>query len=79
MPDHDNFGATLRKRRRALALTQRALAAAIGRPQCTISHIELGYIRPRASDRERIERFLGDCEAKLTIPASEPRLRRARP
>lgn len=65
MTDEANFGMTLRKRRTALRVSQHALADAIQRPQCLISHIELGYIRPSAADRERIEAALDGVAAAM--------------
>ena len=56
------FGARVRARRRALGITQVALAAAIPVTRAAINQIETGRIRGRKSTRDRIEAFLSERE-----------------
>ena len=70
----DIYGATLRRRRRALDLTQAALSAAIGRSFNFICLVEHGATRATPADRARIERVLRRYETPPALPRTEPRL-----
>jgi transcriptional regulator with XRE-family HTH domain len=74
----DSYGATLRRRRRALDLTQAALSVAIGRSHTFICLVEHGATRATPADRERIERVLRQYETPPALPRSEPHVAAAR-
>lgn len=56
------FGAKVRARRRAIAVSQAVVASAVSITASAVSQIESGLIRGRRSTRDRIEAFLTERE-----------------
>jgi predicted ATPase/DNA-binding XRE family transcriptional regulator len=59
MADQETFGQWLRRRRRAMDLTQLDLGKAVGCAQITIRKIEAGYLRPSRQLSEMLVKALG--------------------